>query len=65
MSSAANHRKRSHRSHVMHYRAAARRMRAGSAPEYQGAGILRQLTRRMFQREPRRPIRTVEGEIWE
>ena len=49
----------------MHYRAAARRMRAGSAPEYQGAGILRQLIRRVFQREPRGPIRTVEGEIWE
>lgn len=65
MSSAAKHRKRSHRSHVMHYRAAERRMREGSAPEYRQAGILRQLARRMFQREPRGPIRTVEGEIWE
>jgi len=65
MSSAAKHRKRSHRSHVMHYRAAARRMREGSAPEYRQAGILRQLARRMFQQEPRGPIRTVEGEIWE
>lgn len=71
MSSAANHRTRSHRSHRMHYQAAGitRRQAAGitrrqvAANRFHKRPVWKDMLKGLFRRGGREPLKTVMGEI--
>ena len=67
MSSAANHRTRSHRSHRMHYQAAGITRRQVAANSFHQRTIwkdmLKGLLKGLFRRGGREPQKTVVGEI--
>lgn len=65
MSSAANHRKRSHRSHRMHYQAAGITRRQVAANSFHQRPVWMDVMKGLFRRGGREPIKTVMGEVME
>ena len=65
MSSAANHRKRSHRSQRMHYQAAGTKRRQVSANSFHQRPVWMDVMKGLFRRGGREPIKTVVGEVME
>ena len=67
MSSAANHRTRSHRSQRMHYQAAGITRRQVAASSFHQRPVwkdmLKGLLKGLFRRSGREPLKTVVGEI--
>ena len=63
MSSAANHRKRSHRSQRMHYQAAGIARRQVAANSFYERTIWKDMLKGLFRRGGREPLKTVVGEI--
>ena len=65
MSSAANHRKRSHRSQRMHYQAAGTKRRQVAANSFHQRPVWMDVMKGLFRRGGREPIKTVMGEVME
>ena len=65
MSSAANHRTRSHRSHRMHYQAAGITRRQVAANSFHQRPVWWDMLKRLFRRGGREPIKTEMGEVME
>ena len=65
MSSAANHRTRSHRSHRMHYQAAGITRRQVAANSFHQRPVWMDVMKGLFRRGGREPIKTVIGEVME
>lgn len=65
MSSAANHRKRSHRSQRMHYQAAGTKRRQVAANSFHQRPVWMDVMKGLFRRGGREPIKTVVGEVME
>lgn len=65
MSSAANHRTRSHRSHRMHYQAAGITRRQVAANSFHQRPVWMDVMKGLFRRGGREPIKTVMGEVME
>lgn len=63
MSSAANHRKRSHRSQRMHYQAAGTKRRQVAANSFHQRPVWKDMLKGLFRRGGREPLKTVMGEI--
>ena len=63
MSSAANHRKRSHRSHRMHYQAAGITRRQVAANSFRRRPVWKDMLKGLFRRGGREPLKTVVGEV--
>ena len=63
MSSAANHRKRSHRSQRMHYKAAGITRRRVAANSFHRRPVWWDMLKRLFRRGGRKTTKTVVGEI--
>ena len=63
MSSAVNHRKRSHRSHRMHYQAAGITRRQVAANSFYERPVWKDMLKRLFRRGGRKTTKTVVGEI--
>lgn len=63
MSSAANHRARSHRSQRMHYQAAGIKRRRVAANSFYERTIWKDMLKGLFRRGGREPMKTVVGEI--
>ena len=63
MSSAANHRTRSHRSHRMHYQAAGITRRQVAANSFHQRPVWKDMLKGLFRRGGREPMKTVVGEI--
>ena len=63
MSSAANHRTRSHRSQRMHYQAAGITRRQVAANSFHQHPVWKEIWKGLFRRGRREPIKTVMGEI--
>ena len=63
MSSAANHRTRSHRSQRMHYQAAGIKRRQVAANSFHQRPVWKDMLKGLFRRGGREPIKTVMGEI--
>lgn len=63
MSSAANHRKRSHRSQRMHYQAAGITRRQVAANSFHQRPVWKDMLKGLFRRGGREPMKTVMGEI--
>ena len=63
MSSAANHRTRSHRSYRMHYQAAGITRRQVAANSFYERTIWKDMLKGLFRRGGREPQKTVVGEI--
>ena len=63
MSSAANHRKRSHRSQRMHYQAAGIKRRQVAANSFHQRPVWKDMLKGLFRRGGREPLKTVMGEI--
>lgn len=63
MSSAANHRTRSHRSQRMHYQAAGTKRRQVAANSFHQRPVWMDVMKGLFRRGGREPIKTVMGEI--
>lgn len=63
MSSAANHRARSHRSQRMHYQAAGTKRRQVAANSFHRRPVWWDMLKRLFRRGGREPMRTVMGEV--
>lgn len=63
MSSAANHRTRSHRSHRMHYQAAGITRRQVAANSFHQRPVWKDMLKGLFRRGGREPLKTVMGEI--
>lgn len=63
MSSAANHRTRSHRSQRMHYQAAGITRRQVAANSFYERTIWKDMLKGLFRRGGREPQKTVVGEI--
>lgn len=63
MSSAANHRKRSHRSQRMHYQAAGITRRQVAANSFHQRPVWMEMLKGLFRRGRREPMKTVVGEI--
>ena len=63
MSSATNHRKRSHRSHRMHYQAAGITRRQVAANSFHRRTVWKDMLKSLFRRGGREPMKTVVGEI--
>ena len=63
MSSAANHRTRSHRSQRMHYRAAGITRRQVAANSFHRRPVWKDMLKGLFRRGGREPMKTVVGEI--
>ena len=65
MSSAANHRTRSHRSQRMHYQAAGITRRQVAANSFHQRPVWMDVLKGLFRRGGREPIKTVMGEVME
>ena len=65
MSSAANHRTRSHRSQRMHYQAAGITRRQVAANSFHQRPVWMDVMKGLFRRGGREPIKTVMGEVME
>lgn len=65
MSSAANHRTRSHRSHRMHYQAAGITRRQVAANSFHQRPVWMDVMKGLFRRGGREPQKTVMGEVME
>ena len=65
MSSAANHRTRSHRSHRMHYQAAGITRRQVAANSFHQRPVWMDVMKGLFRLGGREPIKTVMGEVME
>lgn len=65
MSSAANNRTRSHRSHRMHYQAAGITRRQVAANSFHQRPVWMDVMKGLFRRGGREPIKTVMGEVVE
>lgn len=65
MSSAANHRTRSHRSQRMHYQAAGITRRQVAANSFHQRPVWMDVLKGLFRRGGRKPTKTVEGEVVE
>ena len=65
MSSAANHRTRSHCSHRMHYQAAGITRRQVAANSFHQRPVWMDVMKGLFRRGGREPIKTVMGEVME
>ena len=65
MSSAANHRTRSHRSHRMHYQAAGITRRQVAANSFHQRPVWMDVMKGLFRRGGREPLKTVMGEVME
>ena len=63
MSSAANHRTRSHRSQRMHYQAAGITRRQVAANSFHWRPVWKDMLKGLFRRGGREPMKTVVGEI--
>lgn len=63
MSSAANHRTRSHRSQRMHYQAACINRRQVAANSFHQRPVWKDMLKGLFRRGGREPLKTVMGEI--
>ena len=63
MSSAANHRTRSHRSQRMHYQAAGITRRQVAANSFHQRPVWMDMLKGLFRRGGREPMKTVMGEI--
>ena len=63
MSSAANHRTRSHRSQRMHYQAAGITRRQVAANSFHRRPVWMDVLKGLFRREGRKTTKTVVGEI--
>lgn len=63
MSSAANHRTRSHRSQRMHYQAAGITRRQVAANSFHQRPVWKDMLKVLFRRGGREPLKTVMGEI--
>ena len=63
MSSAVNHRKRSHRSQRMHYQAAGITRRQVAANSFHRRPVWKDMLKGLFRRGGREPMKTVVGEI--
>lgn len=63
MSSAANHRKRSHRSQRMHYQAEGTKRRQVAANSFHRRPVWWDMLKRLFRRGGRKTTKTVVGEI--
>lgn len=63
MSSAANHRTRSHRSQRMHYQAAGIKRRQVAANSFHQRPVWKDMLKGLFRRGGREPLKTVMGEI--
>ena len=63
MSSAANHRTRSHRSQRMHYQAAGITRRQVAANSFHQRPVWMDVMKGLFRRGGREPLKTVMGEI--
>lgn len=63
MSSAANHRARSHRSQRMHYKAAGITRRRVAANSFHQRPVWMDVLKGLFRRGGREPLKTVVGEI--
>ena len=63
MSSAANHRTRSHRSQRMHYQAAGITQRQVAANSFHQRPVWKDMLKGLFRRGGREPLKTVMGEI--
>ena len=63
MSSAANHRTRSHRSQRMHYKAAGITRRQVAANSFHQWPVWKDMLKGLFRRGGREPMKTVVGEI--
>lgn len=63
MSSAANHRKRSHRSQRMHYQAAGITRRRVAANSLHQRSVWKDMLKGLFRRGGREPMKTMVGEI--
>lgn len=65
MSSAANHRTRSHRSQRMHYQAAGIITRQVAANSFHQRPVWYDMLKGLFRRGGREPLKTVVGEVVE
>lgn len=65
MSSAANHRKRSHRSQRMHYQAAGITRRQVAANSFHQRPVWMDVMKGLFRRGGREPLKPVMGEVVE
>lgn len=65
MSSAANHRTRSHRSQRMHYQAAGITRRQVAANSFHQRPVWMDVMKGLFRRGGREPLKTVMGEVME
>ena len=63
MSSAANHRTRSHRSQRMHYQAAGIKRRQVAANSFHQRPVWKDMLKGLFRRGGREPMKTVVEEI--
>ena len=63
MSSAANHRTRSHRSQRMHYQEAGITRRQVAANSFHRRPVWKDMLKGLFRRGGREPMKTVVGEI--
>lgn len=63
MSSAANHRTRSHRSQRMHYQAAGITRRQVAANSFHRRPVWKDMLKGLFRRGGMEPMKTVVGEI--
>lgn len=63
MSSAANHRTRSHRSQRIHYQAAGITRRKVAANSFHRRPVWKDMLKGLFRRGGREPLKTVVGEI--
>lgn len=63
MSSAANHRTRSHRSQRMHYKAEGITRRQVAANSFHQRPVWKDMLKGLFRRGGREPLKTVMGEI--
>lgn len=63
MSSAANHRTRSHRSQRMHYKAAGITRRRVAANSFHQRPVWMDVLKGLFRRGGREPVKTVIGEV--
>ena len=63
MSSAVNHRARSHRSQRMHYQAAGITRRQVAANSFHQRPVWKNMLKGLFRRGGREPMKTVVGEI--
>lgn len=65
MSSMMNHKKRSHRSHRMHYQAAGIARRQVAANSFHQRPVWMDVMKGLFRRGGREPQKTVMGEVME